>query len=135
MIPEFVQGFQKRRDTIKNHFLLSHPGTYDDIVKFVVGTAGEEIPDGPDVERMAVVRGAENEGSDLFIIPDAGYSGGRYWLVFVDYGSCSGCDTLKSIRDDCDCEDLPTEDQASRYMTLALHIIQNIRLLNDRDPL
>jgi hypothetical protein len=53
-------------------------------------------------------------------------------ITEVGYGSCTVCDTLQSIQwDDYDYEDPdkePTEGQVKDYMTLCLHLIQQMRL-------
>ena len=47
------------------------------------------------------------------------------FYTVVDYGSCSVCDTLMGISD-YDCGS-PTEKQLNDYMTLCLHLVQNIK--------
>lgn len=67
-----------------------------------------------------------------------------HWYTFVDYGSCSVCDTLKHIRygdysDDNDVaklitDILPSEDQTRQYWTLCLHLIQRMkRMTSEKD--
>ena len=51
--------------------------------------------------------------------------------TYQDYGSCSGCDLLESIRE----YDggLPTEEQVKEYMMLELHLLQRCRWMLDAD--
>jgi hypothetical protein len=52
----------------------------------------------------------------------------------VGYGSCSGCDTLQNLIDYSDVEDDSAEtikEKVDGLMTLALHIVQNMRLMNE----
>ena len=68
------------------------------------------------------------QGTLLFIIAASGYQPNKYWFVKVDYGSCSGCDTLEGIR--CYSDGPPSDAQVADYMTLALHILQGIKPLD-----
>lgn len=52
-------------------------------------------------------------------------------FVVVNYGSCSGCDTLKGIRNYSD--EPPNEEQVTDYLTLARHLIQGLRVLGESD--
>jgi len=45
---------------------------------------------------------------------------------------CSGCDTLEGIRG---YEDgTPTDEQANEYLTLALHIVQRLKVIGWNEP-
>lgn len=57
--------------------------------------------------------------------PDASET---YYTV-VEYGSCSGCDTLLAISEYE--EGLPSEGQINDYMTLCLHMLQRIHQFDD----
>jgi len=61
----------------------------------------------------------------LFVVAAEGYQPSTYWAVKVEYGSCSGCDTFESIREYGNAP--PTDEQAKKYFTLALHIVQGLR--------
>ncbi len=50
----------------------------------------------------------------------------------VDYGSCSGCDTLMGISE-YELEKRPTMAQTQAYMQLALNLIQNIKPFKGED--
>jgi hypothetical protein len=45
-------------------------------------------------------------------------------LTYVEYGSCSGCDTLQSIQDWSN--ELPTEQQVKDFMALCRHLVCNM---------
>ena len=130
MIDEFVKKWEAGKDEIEDVFRGSHPKEYKDIVKAVVEvlSAGGYDYDVPDPERIHVIDDGHYQGTLLFVITAKGYQPDDYWVVKVAYGSCSGCDTLESIRSYSD--DPPTDDQVKDYMTLALHIVQGLKKID-----
>jgi len=65
----------------------------------------------------------EFKGVKIFIIPEVNVFDypGKLWVTKVDYGSCSGCDTLKQL------DDVKIDDQLNGYMLIALHLIENMK--------
>jgi len=128
MIKEFVEKWEDGKPAVEQKFRQSHPDTYEDIVKTVIEVlgAGEDY-DVPDPDRIHVITDGDYQGTLLFIIGAKGYQPHDYWAVKVYYGSCSGCDTLQGIRDYED--DPPNPEQVKDYMTLALHIVQELKKL------
>ena len=51
------------------------------------------------------------------------------------YGSCSGCDTLQMIQTESSNygEGLPTKKQVKDYMTLCLHLVEEMKYLKGSD--
>jgi hypothetical protein len=82
-----------------------------------------------DVEGMTVIDNGDYQGTLIFAIPRYTYQPNEkeYIITYVDYGSCSACDTLESIRDYDD--NSPSPEQVQGYMTLALHILQRFKWL------
>lgn len=126
MITEFVTKFDSARETLLNHYKVSHPTSYLNIVKDVFCIIN---PDGdyglPDPEIIHEIDDGDYQGTKLYIVPEKTYQPDKYWSVFVNYGSCSGCDTLEAITNYS--SEQPTEEQAKQYLTLALHVVQSIR--------
>lgn len=79
-----------------------------------------------DVEHITVVDDGDYQGTLLFLIPDDTYqpSEYEYLLTFVNYGSCSGCDTLLAIQDYGECK--LTERQVKDFMVLCKDIVANM---------
>jgi hypothetical protein len=126
MIQKFVNRFMAAKGVLRETFAAKHPDTYIDIVKAVVSVIGEEGPYGePDATRIHQIDDGDYQGTLVFVIAARGYQPSEYWYVKVSYGSCSGCDTLESIRDYSD--DPVTKEQLDAYMTLALHIVQGFK--------
>jgi len=126
MIEKFVNLWEARKKEVEIQFQTKHPDNYEEIVKTVVSILRDEeqCEPFPDPERIHSIDDGDWQGTLLFVIGSDGYQPSDYWFVKVDYGSCSGCDTLKGIRQYND--DPPSEAQVKDYMTLALHILQGL---------
>jgi hypothetical protein len=124
MIDKFVQIWDQRKNEIEEYFKNNHPSGYEDIVKQVIKILNNDYGD-PNHEKIHTIDDGDYQGTLLFIIPENNYQPSRYWSVYVSYGSCSGCDTLQSIQDYDDGP--PTESQTKGYMTLALHVLQELK--------
>jgi hypothetical protein len=130
MIKEFVERFDKARPQLLARFKAAHPATYGEIVKAVVEVVRD--PDGyaqPNHEKIHEIDDGHYQGTLLFVIPADEYQPSTYWYVMVGYGSCSGCDTLQAISGYSD--EPPTDEQAKDYMTLALHVVQKLRMMEN----
>lgn len=129
MIQKFVKAWDARKGEIEAQFRAKHPEDYAHIVKAVVTIINADSDDygKPDPERITSIDHGDYQGTLLFIIAGSGYQPDNYWFVKVGYGSCSGCDTLECIRGYND--DPTTDEQLADYMTLALHILQGIKVL------
>lgn len=128
MIEEFVKAWDARKGEIEAQFRTKRPDDYSDIVKAVVTilNADSGSYDKPDPERITSIDHGDYQGTLLFVISGSGYQPDNYWFVKVGYGSCSGCDTLQAIQGWG--EEIP-EKEVADYMTLALHILQGIKVL------
>lgn len=131
MEQELVARFDAKREEVKDNLrkllIDVYWINYIDIVKVVI----EVIHDGydtPDPERIHEIDDGEYQGTLLFIIPSDTYQPYRYWYVKVDYGSCSGCDTLMAILEG-DFGDT-IDEKADSLFTLALHIIQGLKRMD-----
>lgn len=132
MIREFVDAWDSRKQEVREKFELKHPDSYGDVVRAVVGILGDsEAYGSPDPDRITSINHGDYQGTLLFVIGANGYQPDDYWYVKVNYGSCSGCDTLQAIWEYS--SDPPTDKQVDEYMTLALHIVQGLKSMNERE--
>lgn len=129
MIQEFVDRFMANKPAIQAVFQQAHPEDYLAVVSTVIQHIVENDWEGPDATRIHQIDDGDYQGTLLFVIPEIGYQPHKYYYVMVDYGSCSGCDTLQRIRDYSDLP--PTEQQVADYMTLALHIVQKLKVMSE----
>ncbi|MFO0452108.1 MAG: hypothetical protein ACK52I_26230 [Pseudomonadota bacterium] len=130
MIQEYVDRFMANKSLLEIEFGKKHPDSYGDIVKAVIQVITGDDYDDIDPERIHEIDDGDYQGTLLFVIASKAYQPSDYWSVFVSYGSCSHCDTLQSIRG-WDLDEVPTADQVSQYMTLALHIVQGLKKIGE----
>jgi hypothetical protein len=85
-----------------------------------------------DVAKITTIDDGDYQGTMLFLIPEEGYQPNEYAYVIttVDYGSCSGCDTLLRITDYSD--GTPNETQLKDLMTIALHLVQSAKYVYEK---
>ena len=130
MIKKFVERFNATEAFIRGELAAKGPEDYDSLVKRVVEIvgAGDDYCE-PSAERITVIDHGDYQGTRLYIIGASGYQPSDYWSIFVDYGSCSVCDTFKAIKGYSD--EPPTEQQVQDYWTLMLHMVQGMRSLKE----
>jgi hypothetical protein len=134
MIEKFVTVWNSHKNELRQKYEVEHPDDYDEIVLDVVNLIAKHGGDyrNPDAEKMHIINDGDYQGTALYIFPEDTYQPNKYWYVCVDYGSCSGCDTLEHIKDDyssCwgDRTKAPNKKQTDAYMSLALHIVQGFK--------
>lgn len=85
-----------------------------------------------DPDHITEIDDGEYQGTWLFMIPRNTYQPdpGDYLFTYVNYGSCSGCDTLQGIHDDAYFAKNKGEDEREKivkdYLNLCLHLLQNM---------
>lgn len=139
MIKSFIKSWEKNKDKLEE-FLKTHRqeeyDSYEKLVKLIF-----EIVINPDVnvyrfnqyniEEIDVLNHGDYCGTLIFILHMDDYEPDLdgYVYTWVDYGSCSGCDTLLGINR---YEDgLPNERQVEDYMTLCLHLVQHCKPMGE----
>jgi hypothetical protein len=130
MIKKIVKQWEDNKPILEDYFKKYHPVGYGEIVEKIF----ELVITGYDRERITVIDDGDYQGTQIYLIPKDDYqpSPDSYLWTNNYYGSCSGCDTLLSIQeDDGDGSDKPTKEQTEGYMTLALHLIQKLKPLNN----
>lgn len=126
MISEFVKAWDERKGEIETKFRAKHPDNYMEVVRNVIEILDNGY-DTPDSKNIHQIDDGDYQGTLLYLIPENCYQPSEYWYVKVNYGSCSGCDTLEGIRDYR--HGAPDDEQVKEYMMLALHIIQGLKKL------
>jgi hypothetical protein len=127
MIDRFVKVWDDHKQQLRHKYEQQHPDDYNSIVKDLVTLLAEhgDTYSYPDPERITQIDHGHYQGTLLFVVAAGGYQPSTFWATKVDYGSCSGCDTLEAIT--CYSTDPPTEKQTNDYMTLALHLLQSFK--------
>lgn len=133
MLKIILEKWDKNKDKLREVFETQkgfNVCDYKDIVKIVfdvIYNDGEEYSsDKLDIQNLTKIDDGDYQGTLLYLIPFETYqpSEYEYLMTFVDYGSCSGCDTLLAIQDYHDDEYLD-KSQVNDFMQLAKDILQN----------
>jgi len=141
MIKEVILKWEENKHKLKEYFENTSQEEYDryeDIVKKIfdivlVDVEGDYGSYNFNSENLTVLDHGNYQGTQIFIIPKDEYQPDVSDYIITDnyYGSCSGCDTLMSINDYTDGK--PSPEQVNEYMTLAVHLVQSMRWLGERD--
>ena len=70
------------------------------VVRYVLNDENEYDYDRWDYDRITEIDNGDYQGTLLYLIPKNTYQPAEYeyLMAFVDYGSCSGCDTLQYLQ-------------------------------------
>ena len=140
MIEAYVDYFNKNKSVLREMFqkVLEQNEyiRYDRVVKILVKFlsngnmaynpyGGEFRSYELDPNRITEIDHGEYQGTLIYVIGEPGYQPSNYVVTKVDYGSCSGCDTLDRILEDSDNQAQQLDD----LLVLCLHIIQQMKLI------
>ena len=138
MVDKFTKKWYENKDKLQNYFETNTINNYDSYEQLVKAVLKYIINDGMEnyhkldyeaiqIDKLVSIDYGDYQGTLIFVFPEYTYqpSTSETYYTFVDYGSCSGCDTLQGILT-CYYDELPTEGMVKELMTLSLHLIQNI---------
>lgn len=133
MIQYLVDKFIEKKEEIKKALFNNDLEDYIDILKIVISTITDvdnknELQ--PDPLHITEISHKEYCGEKLFIIGTLGDESFDYFYTIVEYGSCSVCDTLESIKISSDSIRPWSSEQINEFYMLALHLIQKLKILN-----
>ena len=150
MLKYCVEKWDKNKTLLMNALqseeIYNKLGSYEyaDLVKLVVkyilndGKAEEYDAGEWDEDNITEVDNGDYQGTLLYLIPAKTYQPreDEYLITFVDYASCSGCDTLLGIQECipnriyCESDDEFTSLKRRTiedFMTLCLHLVQHMK--------
>jgi hypothetical protein len=128
MIRYCYEAWESNRDKLED-YLRTQPNLkhfeYIDLVKTVVQFI---LCEDWDADRITEIDDGDCQGALLFLIHRHTYqpSPYEYLITYVDYGSCSGCDTLQAIQAGAKPNTSPTARQLQDLMTLCKDIVMNM---------
>ena len=138
MIEQFTKRWFSHNHIIREEFEKALPENYTDIVKAVVTMLHDEDEYASiDPERIHEINDGNYQGTLVYVIGASGYQPSTYWYVKVEYGSCSGCDTLENIlsgdygHETQEEADAWKKNAINELMTLALHIVQGLKQMGE----
>ena len=140
MLDYMVAAWEEAKPAIRARFKAGHPDSYKDILTIVVEQMNPHLADqgcghALKVDRIHELDDGDYQGTLVFLIPFDVYQPSEYVLTKVDYGSCSACDTFQSVRYSEfgsyseESTDAPNKLQVDQYMTLALHLVQGMKIV------
>lgn len=139
MIQIYVDRFQKNKDKLSAYLMATPQDEYNSYKKLLIKTIelclndSELYYDNFDINKITVIDNGDYQGTLLFLIPLDIYQPAEcdYITTYVNYGSCSGCDTLLSIsRYDID---YPSNEQLKAYLLLCLHMIERMEWFRETE--
>lgn len=138
MIKAYIDYWNKDSDKLEEYFKTNKQSEYyryEDLVKLVFDIIVNPNCDGIsshefyeyDTKNILSIDDGDYQGTLIFVLHENTYqpSVTDYVYTSVYYGSCEVCDILQGIRDYCDADSLPTDEQIKDYMTLCLHLLEN----------
>ena len=137
MIQEYIDLWFKNKAALENYFRQNPQNQYDEYKTILQKTI--ELVINPDsdkdlnTKRITQIDDGDYQGTLIFLIPLKTYqpNESEYVWTSVDYGSCSGCDTLLAISGYDD--GLPSEGQVKEYMILSLHLVEKMKWLRGEE--
>jgi hypothetical protein len=126
MIQPFVDKVIDTKEQTILSFQEKVPESYAGLVDTLIDILSADGEYGsPDPKRITCIDRGDYQGTMLFIIGDNCYTPNTYWSIFVNYGSCSGCDSFEAIRPWS--SDPITIEIATKFWTLMLHMVQSMK--------
>lgn len=137
-IKKWNKNKEKLRQYFENNIQEEYAKSYADFTKKVIdvilndddyGYFNGEQEDRFSIEKFfKEVDFGDYQGTLIYIFAYDTYqpSTDETFYTSVNYGSCSGCDTLLSINE-YETDTKPSEKQVDKYMQLSLHLIQEMK--------
>lgn len=141
MIKKFVEAWDKHKDELKEYiqthemreYALEYKGLVYLLFEKVINPEMENTFEFEafDLDDMVALDHGNYQGTQVFILHKDTYQPDidDYVYTHVDYGSCSGCDTL--LRITLYEEGIPNENQVDDLMLLCLHLLQRCHWMRE----
>lgn len=149
MIKEFSEAWNQNKGSLENYFRNTEQLRYDNYLSilkkiielvinpYLIDCYNFKLYDELNVEKITEIDNGDYQGTKLYIIPLDTYqpSIDNYLLTYVEYGSCSACDTLQKIQmetfysNEYEYGAKPNKQQVEDYMKLALNLVQRLKFL------
>ena len=124
---KFIDRFLNNKHKLEAIYKEKHPENYLELVINVIKIIESDEHGDISSERVREIDDGDYQGTLLYLIADNSYQPSDYWYARVNYGSCSGRDTLEAIRNYDNKK--PTVQQIKDYLLLSLHIVEWLRPL------
>lgn len=132
-LDKWNQNTKMLEENLRNDLQLSrcdYKYLVEKVVTIILNDGKEELGfcEGWDVNNIVEIDNGDYQGTLMYIFPRNLYqpSEHEYLLTYVDYGSCSGCDTLMAITDYMEEGKPPTEEEIRDFISLCRHLVCNM---------
>lgn len=126
MIEEFTKRYFEKIHELRAKIENNEPTNYLQLVQYVIEILHDPQKYGSiDPKRITEIDHGQYQGTLLYVIAASNYQPDEFWYCKIEYGSCSGCDTLEQIFG----EEDPNE-RVKQFMQLACHVVQNLRKMD-----
>lgn len=127
MIKKFVELFEKNKMKLREVIANTEQSEYDEYKKLfalVIKTCFEGEYEFEDITEIDY---GHYQGTLILVFHEDTYqpSSNETYYTIIEYGSCSGCDTLLRISGYD--SGIPEKEQVDDYMTLCLEMVQEIK--------
>lgn len=141
MVKEYAEAWYRNREKLKNYYEThtqeQYAESYRDLLKTVIRIVINDPQKVLNEDGLIEHDSDDYQGDLIWLIPEANAWPwvDEYVFCHIDYGSCSGCDTLKGIYEGYGTDwgygtgKLPDQQRVRDYMYLSLHLLQNMRPL------
>lgn len=137
MIKHFVKAWDENKHLLEDYIKTHNQDEYDDygeLVKLIIEKVLNNYKElSFKTDDIVEIDFGDYQGTLIYVFHEDTYQPDteETFYTSVDYGSCSGCDTLQSITGWLD--EPPTEDQVKGYMDLCLHLLQHMKCFGDEN--
>lgn len=137
MEKEIIRRWEANKEHLKSYIKSLRFGDcdeYEKLVRILITECLNHEDENFNAKELVRIDHGDYQGTEIYLFHTDTYQPDteEYYIFDNCYGSCSGCDTLKSIFEySWDDEDFITDKQADELMTLLLHMVQRIRCLGN----
>ena len=134
MIKFCVEQWGKNRERLRAHLAdrtdlggCSYDVLVEAVVKYIFNDDDTLYYNEWDHEKITYVDDGNYQGTLLCLIPRNSYQpgAGEYLMTCIEYGSCSGCDTLQHLQMYIGYNETASDREIEQFMTLCRDIVAN----------
>lgn len=139
MVDFFITQWDKNKEVLREYIKNNNMEKFDEyeklvklVLELVINKDNDVYGETINIDKLKEIDYGDYQGCLIYVFPNDTYQpmASETFYTTVDYGSCSGCDTLLSITGYVTYEK-PNENQVNKLMQLCLHLVQNTHRFKD----
>ena len=140
MVKEFNEKWVSNKDKLEAKLLTLQQNDVDEyekllklVIEIIFNADDEHYWKKVDASEITKIDFGDYQGTLIFVYHEDTYQPSTHETFYtsVEYGSCSGCDTLLNILEWIDYKATLSESQVKDLMTLCLHMVENTYRFKD----